>query len=138
MRTGELFSRLNLPVGHLAFGPEGRTIMSANGVIIDVKTGRQITRLDTADVSSFSGAAAFSADGRRIFTLSDGGLTIWDWDPETRLALSLMTLPGAGSGAGGNRLLISPDGGRRVLCIGSGVRIFDAGAEFDPASLASR
>ena len=134
MRTGELFSRLRIPTRDLAFGPEGRMIVDADGLIIDVKTGRQITRLDTADVSSFSGAAAFSADGRRIFTLSGGDLTIWDWDPETRLALSLMTLPDVG----GNRLLISPDGGRRVLCIGSGVRIFDAGAEFDPASLASR
>ena len=134
VRTGELFSRLSGTNGDLAFGPEGRLIMGANGAIIDVKTGRWITRLETAGVGSYTGAAAFSADGRRIFTLSGGDLTIWDWDPETRLALSLMTLPDVG----GNRLLISPDGGRRVLCIGSGVRIFDAGAEFDPASLASR
>lgn len=133
-RTGELFSRLSGVNGDLAFDPEGRLIMSANGAICDVNTGRWITRLETDSVGSYYEAAAFSADGRRIFTLAGGGLTIWEWDPETRLALSLITLPGVD----GQRILISPDGGRRILCIGVGVSIFDAGAEFDPESFTSR
>jgi WD40 repeat protein len=58
----------------VSFSPDGKTIVTGNGVLWDVQSGQEILRLEYID----QGVMAFSPDGKTIASDSYDRLTLWD------------------------------------------------------------
>ncbi|WP_326583172.1 hypothetical protein OG889_31900 [Streptomyces sp. NBC_00481] len=109
-------------VESMAFGPDGRTLASANsdGTVRLWNTGTgDLDATLTVSLTEGPVALAFSPDGRTLATAA--GSTVRLWDTTTRYARA--TFPGGGSA----RLAFSPDG--RTLAVGDHadrLRLWDA------------
>lgn len=62
------------PITDVSFSPDGKTVVTGNGGLWDVQSGREILRLDGLDQSLM----AFSPDGKNIASDSSGRMTLWD------------------------------------------------------------
>lgn len=127
-----------------AFSPDNRLFAAAGGnntvKVWEVATGREVQTLTGAQ-SSFMGSMGvsflgFSADGRRLVTLSDA-VRVWDtntWNAVTTLAMSEIN-PGGFTGAAG--VALSPDGNQLARVDTDRIKFIDlqAGKESRSVSL---
>ena len=104
-------------VDELAFSPDGRqlitTVYSGFGdeaTIWDVGTGQRVTAFGDEDQSG----ATWAPDGRRVATIGDGQIAVWD----ARTGRALRSFPER-SGDFAEVLAFSPDG-RRLAMAGDG------------------
>ncbi|CCK26262.1 putative WD-40 repeat protein [Streptomyces davaonensis JCM 4913] len=91
----------------LARDPDGRTALTAEGVLVDTKTGEPRPEIKGVEGEDYLRAAAFSRDGR-FLAVADlkGRVTLWDKHTWRRTAV----LRAAGSTARDETLAFSADG----------------------------
>jgi WD40 repeat protein len=104
--------------GPAAIDPAGRTVMTAEGVLIDVATGGRRSAFEGEDLLP---TAVFSPDGRFVVAADiQGRLTLWDADGRHRIAVlaaadSTVERPALAFSADGSLLAASrADGSVRV------------------------
>jgi WD40 repeat protein/serine/threonine protein kinase/uncharacterized protein (DUF433 family) len=138
-KVARTFARHPGPVVGLAFGPDGRLLLSASKTTLkawEAATGEEawtFTLTSSWEVAngpgrSFAGLASFTADGRRLATApGDGTVKIWD----ARTGQQTLSLQGPASRT--VSLAFSPTGSRLAAAGVEGdksyLRIWDATAE---------
>src|SRR5262249_16780077 len=120
-------------IGAVAFSPDGRRLASTCWIdpqrtvleqvkIWDMETGKEILTLGAGAGHRRVSAVAFSPDGRRVATGSEGApnaVRVWDADTGRELqALTLDWNPAA--------VAYSPDGRRLAASSSATVRVWDA------------
>ncbi|MFF2124420.1 hypothetical protein ACFVW1_03280 [Streptomyces olivochromogenes] len=100
--------------GPAAIDPAGRTVVTAEGVLIDVETGRRRRGFEGEDLLR---TAVFSPDGRFLAAAdTQGRLTLWDAGAQHRIAVlavadSTVERPALAFSADGSLLAASRDDG---------------------------
>ncbi|MFB4278965.1 protein kinase [Nonomuraea sp. MTCD27] len=98
----------NQPV---AFGPDGRTLVTGTGAVMEIPSGRVVRRLD-------AGVPVFGPGGRSLAMAGPAGITVWDtrtWRPSAvRLAAKSASAPA-----------FSHDGRTLAASTPAGVRLWD-------------
>ena len=120
-----------------AFSPDNRLLAAAGGnnsvTIWEVANGREVQTLTGGQASSFMGAfgvtyVAFSADGKKLVTISDA-VRVWDtssWKETLTLQIADMNPGGLTGGAGGTAL--SPDGNQLARVNADQIKFIDLGS----------